>query len=77
MWFPQIMDKGYAIRFILIILKIPKSKKLWQYLELILLSAYANLGEGNGNPLQYSCLESPKDKGVWWATVYEISKKQT
>ena len=27
------------------------------------------LGEGNGNPLQYSCLENPMDKGAWWATV--------
>ena len=26
-------------------------------------------GEGNGNPLQYSCLENPMDKGAWWATV--------
>jgi len=25
-------------------------------------------GEGNGNPLQYSCLENPKDRGAWWAT---------
>ena len=29
-------------------------------------------GEGNGNPLQYSCLENPKDRGVWWATVYGV-----
>ena len=26
-------------------------------------------GEGNGNPLQYSCLESPRDRGAWWAAV--------
>ena len=26
-------------------------------------------GEGNGNPLQYSCLENPMDRGTWWATV--------
>ena len=26
------------------------------------------LGEGNGNPLQYSCLENPMDRGAWWAT---------
>ena len=26
-------------------------------------------GEGNGNPLQYSCLENPMDRGAWWATV--------
>ena len=34
-------------------------------------------GEGNGNPLQYSCLENSKDKGAWWATVYEVAKSQT
>ena len=28
------------------------------------------IGEGNGNPLQYSCLENPKDRGAWWAAVY-------
>ena len=27
-------------------------------------------GEGNGNPLQYSCLENPRDRGAWWATVH-------
>ena len=29
-------------------------------------------GEGNGNPLQYSCLENPLDKGAWWATVHGV-----
>ena len=29
-------------------------------------------GEGNGNPLQYSCLENPMDRGAWWATVHGI-----
>ena len=33
--------------------------------------------EGNGNPLQYSCLENPMDKGAWWATVHSVSKSQT
>ena len=28
------------------------------------------IGEGNGNPLQYSCLENPRDRGAWWAVVY-------
>ena len=28
------------------------------------------IGEGNGNPLQYSCLENPMDRGAWWATVH-------
>ena len=34
-------------------------------------------GEGNGNPLQYSCLENPMDGGAWWATVCGVSKRQT
>ena len=33
-----------------------------------------SLGEGNGNPLQYSCLESPMDGGAWWATVHGVAK---
>ena len=31
-------------------------------------------GEGNGNPLQYSCLENPMDGGAWWATVHGVAK---
>ena len=34
-------------------------------------------GEGNGNPLQYSCLENPMDQGAWWATVHGVAKSQT
>ena len=34
-------------------------------------------GEGNGNRLQYSCLEKPMDRGVWWATVHGAAKNQT
>ena len=34
-------------------------------------------GEGNGNPLQYPCLEDPGDRGVWWATVRGVAKSQT
>ena len=33
-------------------------------------------GEGNGNSLQYSCLENPMDKGVWWAIVHEVAKNR-
>ena len=36
-----------------------------------------SLGEGNGNPLQYSCLENPMDGGAWWATVYGVAKSRT
>ena len=34
-------------------------------------------GEGNGNPLQYSCLENPMGRGAWWATVYRVAKSWT
>ena len=34
-------------------------------------------GEGNGNPLQYSCLENPMDKGCWQATVHRVTESQT
>ena len=34
-------------------------------------------GVGNGNPLQYSCLENSMDRGAWWATVHGAAKSQT
>ena len=35
------------------------------------------IGEGNGNPLQYSCLENPRDGGAWWAAVYGAAQSRT
>ena len=35
------------------------------------------IGEGNGNPLQCSCLENPRDVGAWWAAIYEDAQSQT
>ena len=34
-------------------------------------------GEGNGNPLQYSCLENPRDGGAWWAAIYGVAQSRT
>ena len=34
-------------------------------------------GEGNGNPLQCSCLENPRDGGAWWAAVYGVAQSRT
>ena len=34
-------------------------------------------GEGNDNPLQYSCLENPMDRGAWWAIVHKVTKSQS
>ena len=36
-----------------------------------------NFREGNGNPLQYSCLENPMDGGAWWAAVHGVTKSWT
>ena len=35
------------------------------------------IGEGNGNPLQCSCLENPRDSGAWWADVYGVTQSRT
>ena len=35
------------------------------------------IGEGNGNPLQCSCLENPRDSGAWWAAIYGVAQGQT
>ena len=35
------------------------------------------IGEGNGNPLQCSCLENPRDGGAWWAALYGVAQSQT
>ena len=37
----------------------------------------SSIGEGNGNPLQCSCLENPRDGGAWWAAVYGVAQSRT
>ena len=37
----------------------------------------AQFGEGNGTPLQYPCLENPRDGGAWWAAVYGVAQSRT
>ena len=41
------------------------------------LSMHACIGEGNGNPLLYSCLENPRDRGAWWAAFCGVAQSQT
>ena len=41
------------------------------------MSYVTKTGEGNGNPLQYSCLENPVDRGAWWAAVHRVAQSQT
>ena len=40
-------------------------------------SSLSRIGEGNGNPLQCSCLENPRDRGAKWAVVYEVARSRT
>ena len=40
-------------------------------------SSLSRIGEGNGNPLQCSCLENPRDGGAWWAAVYGVAQSRT
>ena len=43
----------------------------------IKLTHYTGTGEGNGTPLQHSCLENPMDGGAWWAAVHGVAKSRT
>ena len=45
--------------------------------QLKLLCMHACIGEGNGNQLQYSCLENPRDRGAWWAAAYGVAQSDT
>ena len=40
-------------------------------------TSLSSIGEGNGNPLQCSCLENPRDGGAWWAAIYGVAQSQT
>ena len=40
-------------------------------------TSHACVGEGNGNPLQYSCLENSRDRGAWWAANYGVAQRRT
>ena len=46
-------------------------------LGLITFGYLSDNGEGNGNPLQYSCLENPVDRGAWWAAVHGVAQSRT
>ena len=46
-------------------------------MQVLSLGSGRSPGEGNGNPLQYSCLEISMDRGDWWATVNGVQKSQT
>ena len=49
---------------------------LWMFIrkEFNMISSTLSPGEGNGTPLQFSCLENPVDRGAWWATVHGVAR---
>ena len=52
-------------------------QELWlSFLKSLLVSSIY-FGEGNGTPIQYSCLENPMDGGAWWAAVHGVARSQT
>ena len=62
----RLMDKGPGA--------ILSFKTSLSFINRLLVTVY---GEGNGNPLQCSCLENPRDRGAWWAAVYGVVQGQT
>ena len=49
----------------------------WHVMSWIYSSLKSSVGEGDGTPLQYSCLANPMDGGAWWAAVHGIAKSRT
>ena len=51
--------------------------RIFLFIFFSLVSTSGMFGEGNGTPLQYSCLENPMDGGAWWAAVHEVQESDT
>ena len=62
--------RGYTI--FNVFLFIQRILSLVNYMPLV-----CGIGEGNGNPFQYPCLENPMDGGAWWAAVHGVAKSRT
>ena len=72
---PDLEQKIY--KMILAYFSCPKARKLKSNSLGKLNYSRNNIGEGNGTPLQYSCLEDPMDGGAWWAAVHGVAKSRT
>ena len=56
----------------------PWGREEWDMTERLLFHfSLSCIGEGNGNPLQCSCLENPRDGGAWWAAIYGVAQSRT
>ena len=52
-------------------------KKQFSWIDVEAIFSLSCIGEGNGNPLQCSCLENPRDREAWWAAVYGVTQSRT
>ena len=80
------MEKAMAPHSSTLAWKIPWMEELDRLQSMVLLRvrhdratslSLSCIGEGNGNPLQCSCLENPRDGGAWWAAVYGVTQSRT
>ena len=83
LFYPCLMEKEMAPHSSILAWRIPWTEEPGGLLSMAQsrtrlkrLSSSSN-GEGNGDPLQYSCLENPLDRGAWWATGHGVTKSQT
>ena len=78
-WFIYLVKVRPSIGWQLLIGKILKgcSNYNWETSPWIIIWLGSIIGEGNGNPLQCSCLENPRDRGAGWAAVYGVTQGQT
>ena len=67
--FPAMVSSGYVHSHSIVV-------SYASFIPSFLRNLHTVLGEGNGNPLQYSCLENPMDRGAWRATVHGVAKSQ-
>ena len=70
------MDRVVAFQVVLVVKNLPTNAGDIRDMGLIPRSGRSP-GEGHGNPLQYSCLENPMDRGAWWTKVHKVPKSQT
>ena len=75
-WEPQSFTQGLPRSVFIPIPKKGNAKECSNYGTIALISPTSN-GEGDGNPLQYSCLENPRDRGAKWAAIYGVAQSRT
>ena len=82
LYFPSLLQVpsriGYIYLFVYSLFHpYPREYMLSEDKGFLLFTTALPIGEGNGTPLQYSCLENPMDGGVWWAVVHGVAKSRT